>query len=429
MKKSLLACSSAFFIFFQFLFPQNSSAQFTVGAELRPRLELRNGYRTLPVDDPDKGKPAFFISQRSRISLGYIQKKFSLKVTFQDVRTWGDEELNQDVPSTGLHEAYGQIQFSDQTSLRIGRQEFVYDDERLLGNSNWGQQSKSFDAALFKYSHDGWKVDAAGAFNQQKENLLTTDYFLNSFKVLDFVHAGREVENKYKAYLVFINDGFQGTDTTKELFMRYTYGANGEYNFGAIKMKAMVYGQSGMDKSNTKISAYMFSLQAYYTQKKFMAGIGTDYLSGDDATDTADDKIRTFNTLYATNHPLYGHIDYFENIPADTKNGGLSDSYLKLRYAFLDKFAAYLDYHYFMLPGKVMDAENPGKALSAYLGSEIDLWFIYKITDGLEFRPGVSTMIATESMNIIKGGGNKLNGFWGYLQLTFNPTLFKFEAK
>src|SRR4030095_29448 len=152
-----------------------------------------------------------------------------------------------------LHEAYGQVQFSDETMVRVGRQEFVYDDERLIGNSNWAQQARSFDAALFKYNHNGWSVDAAGAFNQQKENLFTTDYTLNSFKVLGFLHAGRSVENKYKGYMVFITDGFQGTDTTRELFMRYTYGANGEYNLDPVKLKAMVYGQSGTDKSNAQI--------------------------------------------------------------------------------------------------------------------------------------------------------------------------------
>jgi hypothetical protein len=139
--------------------------------------------------------------------------------------------------------------------------------------------------------------------------------------------------------------------------------------------------------------------------------------------------VRVFNTLYATNHPLYGHIDYFENIAADTKNGGLRDGYVKLRYGFANKLAAYLDYHYFSLTGKVADPENPSDAISSYLGSEFDLWFIYKITDGLEFRPGFSTMIGTESMNVIKGGSKELNGMWGYLQITFNPTIFKSESK
>src|SRR6478735_3598994 len=124
--KYVLHC--AFFaLFIQLLLPDKSSAQFVISAELRPRLELRAGYRTLPPDDPEKSKPAFFVSQRSRLNVSYGQKKYSLKVSFQDVRTWGDEELTLDVPSTGIHEAYGQVQFSDDASLRVGRQELVYD--------------------------------------------------------------------------------------------------------------------------------------------------------------------------------------------------------------------------------------------------------------------------------------------------------------
>jgi hypothetical protein len=191
----------------------------------------------------------------------------------------------------------------------------------------------------------------------------------------------------------------------------------------------MVYYQSGMDVSNKSISAYLFSLQAYYNDKKLTVGIGDDYLSGNDALNTEDHKVRTFNTLYATNHPLYGHIDYFSDIAADTKSGGLMDAYAKLKYGFNDKATIYLDYHYFSLTGKVADAEVPANAINSYLGSEIDLWFNYKIIDGLDLRPGVSEMFATESMDVIKGGGKKLNGTWAYVQLTFTPVLFKSESK
>ncbi|HUM45672.1 MAG TPA: hypothetical protein PLD84_02015 [Chitinophagales bacterium] len=175
--------------------------------------------------------------------------------------------------------------------------------------------------------------------------------------MLGFLHAGRSTAT-YKAYAVFITDGFQGTDSTHNIFMRYTYGANGEYFLKDLKFKGALYGQAGIDKSNTAISAYLLSLQAWYQIKKINLGAGIDYISGDDATDTSNEKIHSFNTLYATNHPLYGHIDYFENIPADTKKGGLMDAYLKLSYAFNPKVTGYIDYHFFNLAGKVMDTEN-----------------------------------------------------------------------
>ena len=402
-----------------------ANAQFSLSAELRPRLEFRDGYRTLPTED---SKPAAFVSQRSRLITSYTAKKFSLKVSLQDVRTWGDEGQTQNVPSLALHEAYGQVQFSDKSMLRIGRQELVYDDERLLGNSSWGQAARSHDAALFRFTNSGFSVDAAAAFNQTAQNLEGTYYALNNYKVLGFVRAGKTVDNKYKAYGLFITDGFQGTDSTKSMYMRYTYGTTGEYDVHDFVLKGMFYGQSGNDPTNHGISAYMFSLQGYYLVKSFTGGIGVDFLSGNDGTDDADDKVKVFNTLYATNHPLYGHIDYFENIAPDTKNGGLMDGYVKLKYSF-KKVGAYLDYHYFALSGKVADPENADEAISSYLGSEIDLWLNYKIIDGLEFRPGFSTMMATESMDVIKGGNKELNGMWAYLQLTFNPTIFKSEPK
>lgn len=425
MRKKLSALISLI-IFTSFFASQKSLAQFTVSAELRPRLEIRDGFITLPSPG---SKPALFVSQRSRLNIGYAQKKFSLKFSLQDVRVWGDEEQVKDIPAVAIHEVYGQIQFNDKISLRAGRQELVYDDERLLGNANWNQPGRSHDAALFKYANKGWAADVAGGFSQQQENLFGTDYSLNSYKVLSFGRVSKSVENKYKVAALLIADGFQGTDSTKDLFMRYTYGVNGDGRLGKVKLIGIFYNQSGTDVSNRTINAQLFSVQAYFNSKKIIVGIGDDYLSGNNALDSSDHKFRTFNTLYATNHPLYGHIDYFSNIPADTKNGGLMDAYVKLKYVFNDKAAIYLDYHYFSLTGKVADPEIITKAISSYLGSEVDLWFIYKIIDGLELRTGFSEMFATESMSVIKGGGKKLNGSWGYLQLTFTPTLFRSEQK
>ena len=105
------------------------------------------------------------------------------------------------------------------------------------------------------------------------------------------------------------------------------------------------------------------------------------------------------------------------------------DVYLKLNYAIHPKITGYIDYHYFRLAGNVLDTENGGSPVRKYLGSEIDLWFIYKFTDGLEIRPGFSTMLATHSMDVIKGSNNRLTGYWAYVQVTFNPVLFRFDGK
>ncbi len=57
----------------------------------------------------------------------------------------------------------------DYFSIKIGRQELVYDDERLLGNSDWVQQARRHDAIVLKMIQNGWQLDIGSAFNQSSD--------------------------------------------------------------------------------------------------------------------------------------------------------------------------------------------------------------------------------------------------------------------
>ncbi|MEA3479598.1 MAG: hypothetical protein U9R60_15550, partial [Bacteroidota bacterium] len=64
----------------------------SISAQLRPRFEYRHGYKTLSSPDID---PAFFISQRSRLSALFSSEKFKAGFSLQNVRVWGDvSQLN-----------------------------------------------------------------------------------------------------------------------------------------------------------------------------------------------------------------------------------------------------------------------------------------------------------------------------------------------
>ena len=56
-----------------FSIPQLSQAQFKLGAEIRPRAEFRNGFKTPKIEG---AQPAFFIEQRSRLYFDYKTEKF-----------------------------------------------------------------------------------------------------------------------------------------------------------------------------------------------------------------------------------------------------------------------------------------------------------------------------------------------------------------
>ena len=74
--------------------PMLAFAQFTVNAELRPRAEIRKGYKALP---DSLSVPSSIISQRTRIGFTYQKDWLKTSVTIQDARMRGFGETK--IPS------------------------------------------------------------------------------------------------------------------------------------------------------------------------------------------------------------------------------------------------------------------------------------------------------------------------------------------
>ena len=97
--------SVLFFIFNCF----NSMAQssFWIEGQIRPRIEFRNGFKTL---QSDSSSAMAFIEQRSRLALGYDNKFISMYVALQDVRVWGSTPLVNKVSGNfSLFQAWAKV--------------------------------------------------------------------------------------------------------------------------------------------------------------------------------------------------------------------------------------------------------------------------------------------------------------------------------
>ncbi|WP_207532002.1 alginate export family protein [Desertivirga arenae] len=164
------------------------SAQMSLSGQIRPRAELRDGFSNLT---PTTASPGSFISQRTRLIFGYKWDRLTFGATVQDVRVWG-QDASTISPADGnrlmLHEGWADIVLAnkadttikfklvDNLSFKVGRQELIYDDARLIGNLDWLQQGRRFDMALLKIVHHGWQVDLGYAYNQNAENNAGTLY-------------------------------------------------------------------------------------------------------------------------------------------------------------------------------------------------------------------------------------------------------------
>lgn len=167
-----------------------ANAQFSLLGQVRTRTEFRDGVGNLA---PTGAPAAFFTSQRTRLTFGYKWDRVQFQTAIQDVRVWGQDAAtinNADGNRLMVHEAWAEITLvnsADTTihfkpiqnlSLKIGRQELVYDDSRLIGNLDWLQQGRRFEAAILKGQHKGWAFDLGAGFNQNTDAFGTVgDYY------------------------------------------------------------------------------------------------------------------------------------------------------------------------------------------------------------------------------------------------------------
>lgn len=158
--KKLLYVQSYSLLLCTLLVSKTTQAQLSLQGQIRTRTEVRDGVGNLPKLG---SRPAAFTSQRTALSFGYKWDRLTFGLNLRDVRVWGQDAAsinNADGTKLFLHEAWAEIMLAnkadttfkfrafDNLSLKIGRQELIYDDVRLLGNLDWLQQGRRFDMAL-----------------------------------------------------------------------------------------------------------------------------------------------------------------------------------------------------------------------------------------------------------------------------------------
>ncbi len=400
-------------------------SQVILSGEFRPKIEYRDGYKTLLTKE---NKPAFITAQRSRLNLSFKDKWISTKLSVQDVRIWGESPSKADASSVNVFEAWAEAFLNEALSIRLGRQVLSFDENRLMGAANWNDVGASHDLVLLNFSKN-FDFQAGFAYNNDKSKNVESDYPVNFYKNLAFVRAATDLSNSINTSLIIIADGYQKEDDADIIYERVTYGGNLLFSNDSVKTKTYLsfYLQNGTSPEGIPVSAYFLSMNLTYNFTKAVSGIiACDYFSGDNAF-SENNKYNSFNNLYGNGHNYYGYMDYFSVIDKDTKGGGLMDLYARANFKFNKKSSLETTCHYFSFTNDVADLiSSPGQTLTAdpYLGSEIDLVLKHKPVDNLEFNCGYSTMLAAPSMEILKGGDHSRFQHWAWVMITFKPEFF-----
>lgn len=408
------------FLFFLFLIA-NVKAQLTVDAELRPRFEYRHGFKTL---FPDNENPAAFVSQRTRLNANYTTEKLNFYLSLQDIRVWGDvPQLNSsDNNGLGIHQAWGEIRLDEKFSMKLGRQEISYDDQRIFGSVGWAQQARSHDAALLRFDNEKIKLDLGFAFNQAAENVVgTTLTTPNTYKSIQYAWLHKDWQ-KFQASFLFLNNGMQFIDPINsgdnETRYSQTLGSHLIYKKGSFGINSNLYYQFGKDVANNDLSAYLIGLEGIYQpSQNWTLSLGGELQSGNDNGAPSNGKNKAFTPFYGTNHKFNGLMDYFY-VGNHGNNIGLLDIYFKAKLAMSQKSDLAMALHNFASPSEI--APNS----SSQLGTEVDLVYSHSIDKNIALSGGYSHLFPSEGMEVLKNNFDGNTNNWGWVMVTIKPTLF-----
>lgn len=408
------------------LITSSLTAQLKIEGEIRPRFEYLHGFGTLFPDNVDASA---FISQRTRLNTSFEKEYLKFYLSVQDIRVWGDvPQLNRaDRNGLGVFQAWGELLFSPNLSLKLGRQALDLDDQRIFGSVAWAQQARSHDMAILKYDKNNSTLLLGAAFNQDGEsntgNVLTT---ANTYKSIQFAWFHQDWES-FSASFLFLNNGLQfidaaNTDNTETRFSQ-TIGTHLNYNKQRFGLTSNLYYQIGNDVNDNNLSAYLVSLEASYKLKpKFSLIAGGELISGNDNGAPSNDENRAFTPFYGTNHKFNGLMDYFF-VGNHVNNVGLTDLYVGALIGLGEKTSLNARIHNFSTAADLQATD------SRQLGMEADFVLNYNFKEDINIKAGYSHLFASEGMEFLKNNFDDNSNYWGWVMVTVKPTLFQTKSE
>lgn len=303
--------------------------------------------------------------------------------------------------------------------FKIGRQQLVYGDQRLIGHLGWSDNGRAFDA---------YKVSA-------RLEIVQLDIFLAKLKETkgSASDSGSD-DDLYGLYSIW---GIGGANKLDVYYLVWktdaarsinTYGARLAGKAAGFDYTAEAISQSGKWSSTVNQSAMAIAVTGGYTFADVMGGlrIGAEYDmgSGDDKGDATVHK--TFAFPFHTNHAHYGYMDYFSL-------SNMSDIAVKVKAKPASALTAEIAYHVFALNqerdgwyNSVANGTTTTLGATSYaaaavtskdVGSEIDLTAIYQYNVAVKITVGYSMFNAGQAAKD-RGAGSDAST-WGYTMFEF----------
>lgn len=409
---------------------------FKASMQFRPRFEYRDGaFRPLSKNET----AAALISSRLRLNMDYqYSDLLKTRISLQNVSLWGQanpaQGIKQQNNEIAIYEAWADLKIYKGFGARIGRQEILLDDQRLFSIADWTDGGRTHDALSLYYSGDKFQLKSFFAFNQNYNvwyhgdlhnpsgNLYNTTG-AQAYKFMQTLWIGYQFSEASKASFLFANLGFQNADTgmpkpNTTIANLQTTGINYSFNKKAIQINLSAYYQFGKNMEHQDASAYLLSGGITGKINKALSfGLRSDYLSGNSLHQNEPTN-HSFYSLFGTNHPFYGGMEYFPY-----SNVGLWNNVISANYSASSAIKLQAEGHLFYAAHKF---ERNGQLYNSNLGQEIDLKLNYTINSFVNLTMGYSGYFTNDNILALKGVSNATSlQNWVWVCLNVSPELFK----
>lgn len=328
-----------------------------IGASYRVRYEDKLGagftdagsnwdFSKRPVDDNNN----LYLLSRFMPRVAYTGKRTAFTLEGRASSSIGDERFNATAPGKALtendsgmdvHQAFIYVGNHKEfpLSLKVGRQELVYGDQRLVGHFRWNNSARTFDAVKVRWQNPLFGVDvfSGGVVYNDSHNLNKSnaqDHFSGAYfnfptllknEITEAYLFARNVErgiatdNWTGVPAPFRFPGAQDVYTAglrvkskPNAYDPFDYGVELMYQFGnRTAVFPATTPAAALTAPRLDHHAFASVLQGGYTwtESSLQPRLALIYSFGSGDKNATDTKSGTFQNLFPTNHLFYGYMD------------------------------------------------------------------------------------------------------------------------
>ena len=371
-----------------------------IGGEFRYRLELRDDFNFNHETYEDDALNLFRTRLNLELTAGSHFKFFAEGQDSESVASSGADRSSAFVNRLDLHQLYTEIKSPWQhfpVSVKAGRQELAYGDERFVGSFNWSNVGRVFDAVKTVFAPvswfqlDAWFAQVVPANRGKADSAAHNDNFYGLYNTL------KPIKDHVFDTFLFIrhnkNNEIVG-ERPGELgqLKEYTFGNRFKGKWRNLDYGFEWAGEWG-SRAHDDIKAWAWHNEVGYTFRPvpWDPRISFEFNHGSGDDDPTDGDYGNFDNLFPTNHPSYGYMDF-----ASLRNMNNIKAGADVKPTAKLKFSS--DYHWFFLDTNRSAWFNAGQGVirpatsgaSTSVGGEIDLLATYKLSEHLSLLTGFS---------------------------------------